>query len=69
MHNSVWEAIFHAVSIFCIPVWLDQVLNIDRAVRESYAAKLNLKEIYRQTLAETLRDLLHNTTYATTLSF
>lgn len=58
--NSLQEAVYHGVPVVGFPSGTDQTINIERAVSEGYALKLEWTEVTDERLDQTLRYLLYN---------
>nr|AHX56940.1 UDP-glycosyltransferase 210D1 [Daphnia pulex] len=61
--NSLQEAVYHGVPVLGFPFGTDQTLNVGRAVKEGYAAKLEWKEITQETLIKSIQEILHDSKY------
>lgn len=55
---STVEAVYHGVPIIGIPVFGDQEFNVQSAVENGYAVKIDLAELSEKTLLEALREIL-----------
>lgn len=60
---SSQEAIFHGVPILGIPFYSDHHINIQRAVEQGYALKLDLKNTTVPSLRWAISELFHNPSY------
>lgn len=58
------EAIAAGKPILGIPIYGDQKMNLNRAVREGYGLMLNLESITEETISSSLQELLTNPKYS-----
>ncbi|XP_072014288.1 UDP-glucuronosyltransferase 2A2-like [Amphiura filiformis] len=58
--NSVFEALYHAVPIVCIPIFADQLDVAARVVSNGIGLQLNLQTLTTADLQETIRTVLQN---------
>ncbi|CAG9854065.1 unnamed protein product [Phyllotreta striolata] len=57
------EAVYHGVPILGLPVFWDQVKNIEDGVRNGFALKLNLNDLTEESFTKTLNEILNNPSY------
>ncbi|XP_032779686.2 UDP-glucuronosyltransferase 2A3 isoform X1 [Daphnia magna] len=62
---STQEAIYHGVPVLGLPFISDQLLNMDKAVRDGYALQLRWNQIEEKLLHRTIRQLIYKDTYVT----
>lgn len=61
---STQEAVYHGVPVLGLPFISDQLLNMDKAVRDGYAIQMNWGELDEDRLYEALKQLIHDGRYA-----
>lgn len=59
---STIEATHFGVPILGIPIYGDQFMNIERAVENGYALRINYHELNEETLLKNLEEILGNST-------
>ncbi|XP_028144761.2 UDP-glycosyltransferase UGT5 isoform X3 [Diabrotica virgifera virgifera] len=57
------EAIYHGVPILGMPIFWDQMKNIEEAVRKGYGVKLNFADLTEETFEKSLNELINNPKY------
>ena len=60
---STQEAVFHGVPVLGLPFINDQMLNMDKAVRDGYALQLRWNRIEEKLVQRTIRELIYNESY------
>lgn len=60
---STIEAIHFGVPIIGIPVFGDQKMNVDIAIKAGYAEKINLNNLNEYTLRQKIKKVLSNEKY------
>ena len=60
---STQEAIYHGVPVLGLPFISDQLLNMEKAVRDGYALQLRWNQIEEKRLHRTIHQLVYNETY------
>ncbi|EFX68357.1 putative UDP-glucuronosyltransferase [Daphnia pulex] len=60
---STQEAIYHGVPVLGLPFISDQLLNMDKAVRDGYALQLRWNEIQDKLLHRTIHELIYQNSY------
>jgi glucuronosyltransferase len=60
---STQEAIYHGVPVLGLPFISDQLLNMDKAVRDGYALQLRWNEIEDKLLHRTIHELIYQDSY------
>lgn len=58
------EAKYHGVPVLGIPIFGDQMSNVEIAVNEGWAVQLLYSKLNEETFSKSLNEMLHNTTYA-----
>ena len=66
--NSLQEAVFHAVPVLGFPSGSDQAININRAVKEGYAVKLDWIDLTEETLFSSIELLVQNSSFVSFLA-
>lgn len=60
---STQEAIYHGVPVLGLPFINDQLLNMDKAVRDGYALQLLWNQIEDKLLYRSIRELIYDKSY------
>lgn len=60
---STIEAIHFGIPIIGIPVFGDQKMNVDIAIKAGYAEKINLNNLNEYTLRQKIKKVLSNEKY------
>lgn len=61
---STQEAIYHGVPVLGLPFISDQLLNMDKAVRDGYALQLRWNQIEEELLFRSIHQLLYNRSFS-----
>lgn len=61
---STQEAIYHGVPVLGLPFISDQLLNMDKAVRDGYALQIRWNQIEEKLLSRSIRQLIYNPIFA-----
>lgn len=67
--GSMVECRYHGVPILGIPVYGDQIANIDIAVHEGWAYKLDYANLNEDTLKAGIDEILNNSTYVEKIKY
>ena len=58
--NSLQEAVYHSVPVLGFPSGTDQTININRAVKEGYALKLDWVDVTEETIFNSIDNLIRD---------
>lgn len=61
--GSVVESKYHGVPIVGMPIFADQMINVDLVVKEGWGLKVDFESIDEETLLSTIQELLINPKY------
>lgn len=61
---STQEAVYHGVPVLGLPFISDQLLNMDKAVRDGYALQIRWNQIEEWRVYQAITQLIHNDRYA-----
>lgn len=67
--GSMIEARYHGVPILGIPVYGDQMANIDMAVNDGWAIKIDYANLREETLSNGIYEILHNSKYSDKIKY
>lgn len=65
--SSQYEALFHGVPTLCMPIFLDQTYNAERARYKGFGLTLDLKKSTEDEIASHIMELYTNKTYTTNI--
>ncbi|XP_056637090.1 UDP-glucosyltransferase 2-like [Diorhabda sublineata] len=57
------EAVYHGVPILGLPIFWDQIKNVDVAVSKGFAVKLDFHNLDEKSFGDSLNEILNNPTY------
>ncbi len=60
--QGMYESIYHAVPLLCLPLWADQFHNCVKAKIEGYSLSLSWNDISDETLEEAITQLINKPT-------
>ncbi|XP_059139409.1 UDP-glucuronosyltransferase 1A1-like [Physella acuta] len=61
--SSQYEALFHAVPTLCIPIFMDQTYNAERARSKGYGLTVDLKKATSDEIYSNIMEMYTNSTY------